>query len=298
MGVDIRSHLQRCSEQVNLWLDRLVPGQEAYPEIIHRAMRYSLFAGGKRLRPTLTITTGEMFGADTDLIMPLSCAIEMIHTYSLIHDDLPAMDNDDMRRGRPTCHKVFGEAIALLAGDALLTRAFQALAEMNVEEALLGRKIRLIAELAAAAGTVNALIGGQVVDLESQGKETDKATLDYIHRSKTGAMIRASVRCGAIAGGASDDEIEVLTVYGEKIGLAFQITDDLLDRLATSQELGKTAGKDQAVNKATYPAIYGVDASREHAARLIDEAIAALQTLDRDTKMLQAIAYFVINRGS
>jgi geranylgeranyl diphosphate synthase type II len=293
----ITQYLARRAAEVNEWLDRLVPSNKTPPEQLHRAMRYSLFAGGKRLRPALVLSAGEMFGAETDDLMPAACAIEMIHTYSLIHDDLPAMDNDDLRRGRPTCHKAFGEAVAILAGDALLTQAFRVLAAdaptRNAE-----RQVRVIREVSTAAGTVDALIGGQMADMESEGKKVDALTLEYIHRSKTGAMISASVVVGGTIAGASDQQIEKLREYGTRIGLAFQIADDILDVTSTSEQLGKTAGKDQAVNKATYPGIHGIAASQARARELVEEAVAIAFSFDREAQVLEAIARFIIARSS
>jgi len=293
----ITSYLARRAEEVNRWLDRLVPDEETPPAQLHKAMRYSLLAGGKRLRPVLTITTGEAFGAATEDLMPAACAIEMIHTYSLIHDDLPAMDNDDLRRGRPTCHKAFGEAVAILAGDALLTQAFHILAsdQPRLDTA---RQVRVISEIARAAATVDALIGGQVADIENEGKEVDSATLEYIHRSKTGAMIRVSVIAGGIIAGASDDQLEKIGRFGEKIGLAFQIADDILDVTSTSEQLGKTPGKDQAALKATYPAVHGLDASEKKAVELVDEAVEILSGLNIQSEVLGGIARFIIARSS
>lgn len=291
----IRDYLARRADEVNSWLDRLVPSEDVPPSTLHRAMRYSLFAGGKRLRPALVLASGESFGATTEELMPAACAIEMIHTYSLIHDDLPAMDNDDLRRGRPTCHKAFDEATAILAGDALLTQAFIILASSLKCDA--GRQIRVIREIAAAAGTVDALIGGQMADIENEGKEVAAATVEYIHRSKTGAMITVSVVAGGILGGASGDEIEKLRAFGRKTGLAFQIADDILDVTSTSEQLGKTSGKDQAAKKMTYPAIYGIKASESMASNLVDEAIENISGLQTDTRILEAIARFVVARS-
>jgi geranylgeranyl diphosphate synthase type II len=297
----ITNYLARRATEVNEWLDRLVPSEATAPELLHRAMRYSLLGGGKRLRPALVLAAGEAFGADTDDLMPAACAIEMIHTYSLIHDDLPAMDNDDLRRGRPTCHKAFGEAVAILAGDALLTQAFRVLASdapnRNAE-----RQVRVIREVATAAGTVDALIGGQMADMQSEGgsegKSVDAATLEYIHRSKTGAMITASVVVGGLIAEASEDEIDKLRAYGQHIGLAFQVADDILDVTATREQLGKTPGKDQAANKATYPAIHGMAASRTRARELVSEAVEVVSSLGRDTYILEELAKFIIARTS
>ncbi len=295
-SINISEYFSRRIEQVEAWLDRLLPAESAAPEVIHQAMRYSIFAGGKRLRPILAIATGEVFGAEESALLPSACALEMIHTYSLIHDDLPAMDNDDLRRGMPTNHVVFGEGMAILAGDALLTQAFQTLAEC--EGGTPERKIRVLAEVAAAAGTVNALIGGQVLDLQFEGQPVTGEQLESIHRAKTGALIRCAVRIGAIIGGASQAELEALTVYGEKAGLAFQVADDLLDETATSEELGKTAGKDAASHKATYTALYGLDGAGEMAQRLFREAISALDRIDRNTDVLAGIARFIVDRRS
>jgi geranylgeranyl diphosphate synthase type II len=263
-------------------------------------MRYSLLGTGKRLRPILVLASGEALGGSVDELMPAACAIEMIHCYSLIHDDLPAMDNDDLRRGRPTCHKAFGEAIAILAGDALLTRAFEVLASIETEggEPDYAKQVRVIREVSAAAGTVEALIGGQVADIENEKKQVSDATLEYIHRSKTGAMIRASVVVGGIIAGASESQIEKLSDYGARIGLAFQVADDILDVTSTSEQLGKTPGKDQAALKATYPAIHGIPASEARAEQLVKEAIRIISGLEADTAILQAIARFIIERRS
>ena len=293
----INHYLARRAAEVNEWLDRLVPSEKTAPEQLHRAMRYSLLAGGKRLRPALVLSAGEAFGADTDDLMPAACAIEMIHTYSLIHDDLPAMDNDDLRRGRPTCHKAFGEAVAILAGDALLTQAFRVMAA-DAPGRDAERQVRVIREVANAAGTVDALIGGQMADIESEGKKVDASTLEYIHRSKTGAVITASVVVGGTIAGAGAEQVEKLREYGECIGLAFQIADDILDVTSTSEQLGKTPGKDQAANKATYPAIHGIAASQARSRELIDRAVSIASNLDLKTEVLEDLARFIIARSS
>ncbi len=293
----ITDYLARRAEEVNIWLDRLVPSESFPPVHLHRAMRYSLFAGGKRLRPVLALASGEAFGARSETIMPAACALEMIHTYSLIHDDLPAMDNDDLRRGRPTCHKAFGEATAILAGDALLTQAFIVLAA-PAPAITPERQIRVIREISAAAATIDAMIGGQMADIEAEGRQIDSETLEYIHRSKTGAMIRASVVTGAIIAGASDEQIEKIGRYGQKIGLAFQIADDILDVTSTSEELGKTPGKDAAALKATYPAIHGIRASEARARKLVDEAVTLASELGVSSGLLEEIARFIIARRS
>jgi geranylgeranyl diphosphate synthase, type II len=292
----IADYLTQQAGIVDKWLDRLLPSELENPTTVHQAMRYSIFAGGKRLRPILTIATGEIFGSEEQELLPAACSLEMIHTYSLIHDDLPAMDNDDLRRGRPTCHIVYGEAMAILAGDALLTQAFGSLADYQSFDS--DKKVRVISEVAHAAGTSRALIGGQVLDLESEGKPVTGEMLEEIHRAKTGALIRCAVRLGAIIGNADEFELEALTLYGEKAGLAFQVADDLLDETATSEELGKTAGKDAASQKATYTALFGIDGARIMADRLSQEAISAVRSIDRDTRVLQEIAKFIIDRRS
>jgi len=297
MAETIISYLSRRAEEVNAWLESFLPSEMIPPQQLHRAMRYSVFAGGKRLRPALALAAGEALGGDTDDIMPVACAIEMIHTYSLIHDDLPAMDNDDLRRGRPTCHKAFGEAVAILAGDALLTQAFRVLASETPTHTG-ERQVRVIREIATAAGTVDALIGGQMVDIESEGKQVDASTLEYIHRSKTGALICASVVTGGIIIGATDNQIETLRAFGERIGLAFQIADDILDVTSTSEQLGKTAGKDQAALKATYPAIHGIARSQARANELVNEAIEVIPRLGVNTSMLEDMARFIVARRS
>jgi len=294
--VNITQYFQQKALLVDQWLDRLLPSESENPSVIHQAMRYSVFAGGKRLRPILAIAAGEVFGADERAILPAACSLEMIHTYSLIHDDLPAMDNDDLRRGLPTCHVKFGEAMAILAGDALLTQAFLTLA--RYESPNPETKTRVISEVAHASATTGALIGGQVLDIQFEGKPVTAAQLEEIHRAKTGALIRCAVRIGAIIGGASDDELNSITEYGEKAGLAFQVADDLLDETATSEELGKTAGKDAASQKATYTALYGIDEAREMANRLCREAVRATRRVRRDTSILDAIARFIIERRS
>lgn len=294
--VNITVYFEQKAFQVDQWLDRLLPSESETPSIIHQAMRYSVFAGGKRLRPILAIATGEIFGANESSLLPAACSLEMIHTYSLIHDDLPAMDNDNLRRGLPTCHVRFGEAMAILAGDALLTQAFLTLAD---HEALSpGTRASVISEVAHASATTRALIGGQVLDIQFEGQPVSGAQLEEIHRAKTGALIRCAVRIGAIIGGASNDELNLVTEYGEKVGLAFQVADDLLDETATSEELGKTAGKDAASQKATYTALYGIDGATQMANRLCQDAISAAKRLRCDTSILEAIARFIIERRS
>lgn len=280
---------------VDAALETLLPPETTVPVSIHRAMRYSVFAGGKRIRPILCLETARIFAKDLDAVIPAACALEFIHTYSLIHDDLPALDNDDLRRGKPTCHKVFGEAIAILTGDALLTLAFQTLSSAPIEPA---RRVRVIAEIGTAAGTVNGMVGGQVADLEAEGKPIAANALEYIHRSKTAALIRASIVAGAIAGGGSDGDVERLRRFGENIGWAFQVVDDILDQEESSAALGKTAGKDQAQQKATYPALYGLDKSREIAADLESKALGELDHYGEGATRLRQLAEFLVARRS
>jgi geranylgeranyl diphosphate synthase, type II len=292
--VTLDDYLARCRSVVDAELERRVPASSETPATIHQAMRYSLFAGGKRIRPILCMAAAEaVAGSDGGAEAP-ACALELVHTYSLIHDDLPSLDNDDYRRGRLTCHKVYGEAMAILAGDALLTLAFQALAELEAVSAQ--ARLRMIQELACAAGTVNGMIGGQVADLEAEGKPVEAHQLDYIHRAKTSALIRAAVRIGAIHAGACEAQYEALGVYGEHTGMAFQIVDDVLDVVGTSDELGKTAGKDAAQNKATFPALYGVEASRERAAGHLAKALGALESFGEGALRLRQIAGRIVNR--
>jgi geranylgeranyl diphosphate synthase type II len=274
-------------------LERLLPQNSTVPASIHTAMRYSVFAGGKRIRPILCYESAKLFTADAAGSIPVGCALEFIHTYSLIHDDLPALDNDDLRRGKPTNHKVFGEAIAILAGDALLTLAFQTLANSAIEPA---RRVRVISEIASAAGTVNGMVGGQVADIEAEKKAADAAMLEYIHRSKTAALICGSIVAGAIAGGAGDQDVERLRRFGEQIGWAFQVVDDILDVSESSASLGKTAGKDQAQQKATYPALYGIEKSRAIAAELESKALHELDFYGERAKRLRQLAQFLVAR--
>jgi len=281
--------------EIEAALEKILPPENTQPASIHRSMRYSVSAGGKRIRPVLCLEAARMFTETLDGAIQAGCALEFIHTYSLIHDDLPALDNDDLRRGKPTNHKVFGEAIAILAGDALLTLAFQTLACAPIEPA---RRTRLIAEVAAAAGTVNGMVGGQVADLEAEGKPPDAATLEYIHRSKTAALIRGSIVAGAIAGGAADADIERLRRFGDNIGWAFQVVDDLLDVEESSAALGKTAGKDQAQKKATYPALYGIEKSRAIATELEAKAVVELSFYGERASRLRQLGEFLVARRS
>jgi geranylgeranyl diphosphate synthase, type II len=279
---------------VDAALEQLLPPESTRPASIHQAMRYSIFAGGKRIRPILCLETARIFVPNVTAAMHPACAIEMIHTYSLIHDDLPALDNDDLRRGKPTCHKKFGEAIAILAGDGLLTLAFETVGATPVDPALC---VAIVKEVASAAGTVKGMVGGQVADLEAEGRRADPETLEYIHRSKTAALIRASVTAGAICAGARPDDVAQLRRFGETIGWAFQVTDDILDVEESSAALGKTAGKDIAQQKATYPAIHGLQRSHEIAHDLAGKAIAELAPYNEAASRLKEIAeYLVIRR--
>jgi geranylgeranyl diphosphate synthase, type II len=284
---------QQDHAAIEAGLEKLLPADSTPPTSIHTAMRYSVFAGGKRIRPILCYESARLFGADPAGAIPVGCALEFIHTYSLIHDDLPALDNDDLRRGKPTNHKVFGEAIAILAGDALLTLAFQTLANAAIEPA---RRVRLISEIASAAGTVNGMVGGQVADIEAEKKAADAAMLEYIHRSKTAALICGSIVAGAIAGGAGDEDVERLRRFGEQIGWAFQVVDDILDVSESSASLGKTAGKDQAQQKTTYPALYGLEKSRAIAAELETKALRELDFYGERGARLRQVAQFLVAR--
>jgi geranylgeranyl diphosphate synthase type II len=292
--MSLREYLLERQDLIERELDRLIPEESDPPATIHRAMRYSLFAGGKRIRPLLCLAAAEAVSGTPDGAVTAACTLELIHTYSLIHDDLPALDNDDYRRGTLTCHKVFGEAMAILAGDALLTLAFQVLStQLHIDD---DRKVRLIAELSSAAGTVGGMIGGQVADLEGEGQPPDAALLECIHRAKTGALLRASVRMGGIYAGATTEELASLSSYGERIGLAFQIVDDILDVEASSEALGKTAGKDAAQQKITFPAVYGLAESKRMAEAERLNAHAALEPLGERARRLREMSDRIVNR--
>ncbi len=278
---------------VDAALQLLLPAEKTQPASIHTAMRYSVFAGGKRMRPTLCLETARIFSSDVTPALHPACAIEFIHTYSLIHDDLPALDNDDLRRGKPTCHKKFGEAIAILAGDALLTLAFETIGAAPVAAE---RRAAILTEVATAAGTINGMVGGQVADIEAEGKSVDPPMLEYIHRSKTAALIRASITAGALCAGAGPDDVARLRRFGDTIGWAFQVTDDILDVEETSVALGKTAGKDIAQQKATYPAVYGLERSHEIANDLATKAIAELTPYAERAARLREIAEYLVLR--
>ncbi len=292
---DVQAFLAHVRAQVDARLSDFVPPDTLEPTSLHGAIRWSLFAGGKRFRPALLIATGHAFGASDADLLAAACAFEMIHTYSLIHDDLPAMDDDDLRRGRPTCHIRYDEATAILAGDALQALAFQIIAaEERLEPNV---RVRLIKELAIASGTPAGMVAGQAQDILSESRtNVTGEELELIHRRKTGALIVAAARCGGIIARASDSELSALTRYAECLGLLFQITDDILDVTATVEDLGKTPGKDAQAKKLTYPSLYGLERSRERARNVYDEACAALQSLDWETNLLRAIADFILQR--
>ena len=287
--------ISNCVELIDTKLDEIVPAAETEPTKLHKAIRHSLFAGGKRFRPAFVFAVGKTFGVANEKLLGVAAAIEMIHTYSLIHDDLPAMDDDDLRRGRQTCHVKYGEATAILAGDALETFAFQLVAE---EENLAPEvRVRLISEIARGAGTPTGMVAGQQVDLESEGKEISVGDLEAIHRGKTGAMIQVSARAAAIIAEVSTEELEAITQYASNLGLLFQITDDLLDVTQTTEVLGKTAGKDLISKKATYPSFYGVDGTRELAGSVHLETLQALARIEKPTELLVEIADYILRRN-
>jgi geranylgeranyl diphosphate synthase type II len=290
----LKETLEDGRQRTDAALDRLIPLETEHPASIHKAMRHSVFAGGKRLRPVLCMEAGRMVaGSLPKGIEELGAALEMLHTYSLIHDDLPALDNDDLRRGRPTCHKVFGEAIAILAGDALQTQAYEVLSKLKCPAE---SRVRIIEEIARGTGTVDGMIGGQVVDLEAEHTQPTAEMLEYIHRSKTAALITASLVSGGLYAGAKDSEVGRLRAFGLAIGLAFQIVDDVLDVTQTSEQLGKTAGKDTVSEKATYPSLFGVDASVRKADALVTDAFAELETFGERAETLKELARFLVER--
>ncbi len=290
----VSQYLDEQRTLIDQELDRLLPPEDTFPQSIHKAMRYSVFAGGKRLRPILCVEAGRLLGSDGPSLLRIASTLELVHTYSLIHDDLPALDNDDLRRGKPTCHRAFGESTAILTGDALLTLTYEALAEPGLTSAEC--QLRIINELAHATGTREGMVAGQVLDLETTNQAVDAGTLELIHSAKTGAFLCAAVRCGAIFAGATQTDLERITTYGWKIGLAFQIADDLLDVLGSSDTLGKTAGKDDEQCKATYPALYGIEESRRKARQLIQDACESLEPYGKAASKLQELAYFLIER--
>jgi len=302
--MDIKRYLQEKKEIVDSALEKYFPnrpasaGEGVFPTSLHKAIQYSLFAGGKRIRPILSMAAFEAVGGKGGGILPFACALEMIHTYSLIHDDLPALDNDDYRRGKPTCHKVFGEAIGILAGDALLTEAFKLMTDRAIQEFSVGDGglvLDVIHEVAQAAGLLG-MVGGQVLDIESEGKEADLPTLQYIHTHKTGALILVSVRVGAKLGGANGETLKTLTHYGERVGLAFQIADDILNIEGKAALLGKKTGSDLSRGKATYPALLGLEESKRRAKELVDLAVKAIESFGPEADPLREIAWFILSR--
>jgi len=293
---DLEEFLGRSVRFVDAALERLIPSADTEPRRLHEAIRWSVFAGGKRFRPALVFAVGQTFGAEIEKLERTAAAVEMIHTYSLIHDDLPSMDNDDLRRGRLTCHKKFDEATAILAGDVLETLAFQVIADDRSLSA--EARIRLVGEFAVAAGTPLGMVAGQQLDLEAEGKAVTISDVEQIHRLKTGALITACGKAGALIGEGNEDELAIITAYSMRLGLLFQITDDLLDVTQTTAGLGKTARKDIAANKATYPSLFGVEETAARARKLCDETVAILQPLERPKELLENIARHILNRGS
>jgi geranylgeranyl diphosphate synthase type II len=293
-ATDAREFFGSCRALIDSELDRLLPKETAEPTHLHSAIRWSVFAGGKRFRPALLLAAGQTLGAPVDGLIRSACALEMIHTYSLIHDDLPSMDDDDLRRGRPTCHVKFGEATAILAGDALQTLAFRTMAE---DERLAPElRVQLIATVAHHAGTPGGMVAGQAQDLDAESRAVTKEELEQIHLAKTGALIRVAVRCGALIAGAGEDDFNFVMHYALGLGMLFQITDDLLDVTSTAEDLGKTPGKDARARKATYPAILGLEATRAEIDRWHQASCLALDGLSRPTQLLRSIADFIRDR--
>lgn len=283
-----------CRTLIDAELDRLIPRESESPQRVHAAIRWSVFAGGKRFRPALLIAVGQSFGAPIDHLLRTACAFEMVHTYSLIHDDLPSMDDDELRRGRATCHVKFDEATAILAGDALQAVAFQTIADD--EKLAPALRIQLIAEIARAAGTPEGMVAGQALDLEAESREVSGEELERIHHRKTGALIRAAARCGAMIAEATKSELEAITDYATHLGLLFQITDDLLDVTSTAEDLGKTPGKDERSSKATYPAVCGIEATRTQLGVVHHAACGALGHIEQTTELLGSIADLILHR--
>lgn len=294
VATEAREFLASCRTLIDSELDRLIPKTSKEPERVHEAIRWSVFAGGKRFRPALLLAVGQTFGAATDRLMRTACALEMIHTYSLIHDDLPSMDDDELRRGRATCHVKFDEATAILAGDALQALAFQTIAEDETLNAEL--RFQLISEVSRASGTPEGMVAGQALDLDAESRAVTGEELERIHRLKTGALIRASARCGAMIAGANEDELAAITEYATNLGLLFQITDDLLDVTATAEDLGKTPGKDAKSSKATYPALYGIEATRSRLHDMHRAACSTLEAVECSRHLLRSIADFILRR--
>ncbi|MBC7796479.1 MAG: polyprenyl synthetase family protein [Pyrinomonadaceae bacterium] len=291
---NVKTFLRECGQVVDKELDRLLPSVEIEPRILHEAVRYSIFAGGKRFRPALTVATGETFGATREKLIKTATAFEMIHTYSLVHDDLPAMDDDDLRRGVPTCHKKFDEATAILTGDVLQTLAFQTISEDKNLSA--ETRIKLISELSRASGTPTGMVAGQILDLQAEKRDVSTQDLDKIHHAKTGALIISAARCGAIIAETDEDDLRCVTEYAENLGLLFQIVDDLLDVTATAEDLGKTPGKDAIAEKATYPKLYGFAEAQNLAAQTHQNCLTALSQINRQTVILQELAGYILNR--
>ena len=291
---NLKEFFQSAKTSVDQKLDKLIPGETVAPQRLHKALRWSVFAGGKRFRPALVLASGKVFGANEEELLKTAASVEMIHAYSLIHDDLPAMDDDDLRRGRETCHKKFDEATAILAGDALQNMAFQIIADD--ENLTVETRLKLISELARAAGTPDGMVAGQQLDLQAEGKITSVEKLEEIHRSKTGAMIRFSAQAGAIIAGATEIETNAISNYAERVGLLFQVTDDILDITQTTETLGKTAGKDLQAEKATYPAFYGIEETKNLAEKICDEAVGELNKIEKDTTILAELASFILHR--
>lgn len=293
---NLKKFIGECVQITDDKLDQVIPAKSVEPKRLHEAIRHSIFAGGKRFRPVLVFAVGRTFGENLEKLTSVAAAIEMIHTYSLIHDDLPSMDDDSLRRGRETCHIRFDEATAILAGDALQNMAFQTIAED--EQLSAEMRITLVKEISKASGTPNGMVSGQQMDLDAEGVENgvSLARLEEIHQSKTGAMIRVSAKVGAIIAEADEAELEVVTNYAAGLGLLFQVTDDLLDVTQTTEVLGKTAGKDITADKATYPAFYGIEETRKLARKIHDEACAELEKIDRETAVLREIAAYILNR--
>ena len=294
--MDIKTYLSKKKDLVDKVLEKLVPPAGAFPTSVHEAMRYSLFAGGKRVRPILAIASAEALGAKTSDLLPVAGTLELIHTYSLIHDDLPAMDDDDLRRGRPTCHKAYGEAIAILAGDALLNMAFEVLSDPRRLKSIPANRLVAITKEISTASGVFGMVGGQVVDIESEGKDIDFPTLEYIHTHKTGALIRSSIRAGALYARAGKRQYAALTHYGQLVGLAFQIADDILDLTGTRKEIGKDVGSDLKKGKKTFPSFYGLEESRRRALEVANKAVQSLEDFDRKADPLRDLAKYIVHR--
>jgi geranylgeranyl diphosphate synthase type II len=290
-------YLSQQQQRVEMALDRFLPSLDSYPPKLVDAMRYSVFAGGKRLRPILMLAATEAVGGDTEAILSAACAIECVHTYSMIHDDLPAMDDDDLRRGKPTSHIVYGEAMAILAGDALLTHAFELLSRAPLVDRFAAPVLLQVHQCLASAAGGFGMIGGQVIDIVSEGQAVDLATVEYIHRHKTAALIEASVVIGGLLGGGTEEEVQALRTYGHQVGWAFQIADDILDVEGDAAIMGKAVGRDAALAKATYPAVLGVEVSRQRAYELMQEGLQVLDRLSHNTSRLQQIASYIVSRN-